>query len=199
MNTLSEKHKQKIKEGMKRHLPRTIFKKGHKLWLGRKHSEISKEKNRLAHLEEKSSLWKGGISKDRNHIKYMQRIYQRKRRGLGRIEKSVIKLAYINNIKQFGKLTCIYCLNPIEENNSNIDHILPLSKGGGHNKENLTIACKRCNTMKGKKNLINFLIYHTLSILKDLAQEGKIKRMDDWHKKTIFGDDLKEDIWEWIG
>lgn len=37
-----------------------------------------------------------------------------------------------------------------------IDHILPKSKGGGDNWENLVVACSKCNTKKG-----NRLLEHT--------------------------------------
>lgn len=44
------------------------------------------------------------------------------------------------------KGTCRWCgkgLNPFED--CTIDHLVPVSKGGGHTMENLVFACSRCN------------------------------------------------------
>ena len=32
---------------------------------------------------------------------------------------------------------------------------------------------------------------------RDLAREGRIRRMDEWNKKMLFKD-IREEIWEWI-
>jgi 5-methylcytosine-specific restriction endonuclease McrA len=50
---------------------------------------------------------------------------------------------------------CCYCGKPMED----IDHIVPVTKSGEENWENLTAACKSCNTSKNNKNLLDFLLY----------------------------------------
>ena len=40
--------------------------------------------------------------------------------------------------------TCQYCGGPADS----IDHVLPRSRGGGHDWENLVAACRRCNLAK---------------------------------------------------
>jgi 5-methylcytosine-specific restriction endonuclease McrA len=40
--------------------------------------------------------------------------------------------------------TCQYCGVPAE----NVDHVVPRSRGGGHEWENVVAACRRCNTRK---------------------------------------------------
>ncbi len=40
---------------------------------------------------------------------------------------------------------CTYCGSP---NDLTIDHIVPLSQGGSNAVDNLTVACRRCNTSK---------------------------------------------------
>ena len=39
---------------------------------------------------------------------------------------------------------CQYCGSPAE----NLDHVIPRSRGGLHNWENVVAACRRCNTRK---------------------------------------------------
>lgn len=45
--------------------------------------------------------------------------------------------------------TCQYCgkVYPIKE--LTVDHIIPVSRGGGNTWKNLVTACKKCNTKKG--------------------------------------------------
>jgi len=40
---------------------------------------------------------------------------------------------------------CVYCGAPA----TTVDHIVPLSRGGGNGRENLAAACATCNTEKG--------------------------------------------------
>lgn len=47
---------------------------------------------------------------------------------------------------------CTYC-KCLCEDSYHIDHIVPLSKGGAHSLDNLTIACPFCNISKGNKTL----------------------------------------------
>jgi 5-methylcytosine-specific restriction endonuclease McrA len=44
---------------------------------------------------------------------------------------------------------CSYCGQEFAQKQLHIDHIEPLSKGGLHIAENLTLACQRCNLSKG--------------------------------------------------
>ena len=46
---------------------------------------------------------------------------------------------------------CAYC--GAENIPLELDHIIPRSRGGSDNPENLTLACKPCNSSKGAKNL----------------------------------------------
>lgn len=48
--------------------------------------------------------------------------------------------------------TCQYCGNKAPNVQITIDHIIPVSKGGSHSVENLTVACFECN--RGKSNNI---------------------------------------------
>lgn len=49
---------------------------------------------------------------------------------------------------------CAYCLGPARE----IEHLIPISGGGRDEPSNVVPACKRCNTSKGKKPLLQWLL-----------------------------------------
>lgn len=49
--------------------------------------------------------------------------------------------------------TCQYCGDTPGREELTVDHVIPRSRGGGHNWENLTTACKRCNHKKGSQPL----------------------------------------------
>jgi 5-methylcytosine-specific restriction endonuclease McrA len=46
--------------------------------------------------------------------------------------------------------TCHYCSNPA----TTADHIVPVSKGGGHEVSNLLPACVKCNSGRQDKTLM---------------------------------------------
>ena len=45
--------------------------------------------------------------------------------------------------------TCQYCGDTPGRNQLTVDHVLPRSRGGGHDWQNLVTACRRCNQKKG--------------------------------------------------
>jgi 5-methylcytosine-specific restriction endonuclease McrA len=54
---------------------------------------------------------------------------------------------------------CAYCMEPFEDHrNKTLDHVEPLYLGGKHSIDNAVIACVSCNSSKGKKSLIKWLI-----------------------------------------
>ena len=48
---------------------------------------------------------------------------------------------------------CAYCGDLA----SGVDHIVPLSKGGADNKNNVVPCCQKCNSSKGNRDLLTFL------------------------------------------
>ncbi len=58
-------------------------------------------------------------------------------------------------IKIYTGMICNYCGSSI---NLSLDHIFPKFSGGSDNAENLIIACKNCNSSKGKKDLMEWMI-----------------------------------------
>ncbi len=49
---------------------------------------------------------------------------------------------------------CCYCGEPVEH----IDHIVPVASGGSNDWDNLTGACASCNTSKGARPMLHFVI-----------------------------------------
>jgi len=86
----------------------------------------------------------------------IQRRAAKKRRNVlkkeaGCLTIKMIKFVYNKNIHDYGELSCVYCLNNVEQD-WHLDHIIPLSKGGLNTLNNLTIACPQCNRRKAAKS-----------------------------------------------
>jgi len=54
------------------------------------------------------------------------------------------------------KNTCVYCGN---KEKLSIEHKLPVKRGGDSSIDNLCIACMDCNSRKGKKTVVEYLLY----------------------------------------
>jgi len=53
--------------------------------------------------------------------------------------------------KESETIRCYICGELIEKGRREVDHIIPLSKGGPHRLSNLAIACDKCNRHKSAK------------------------------------------------
>lgn len=53
---------------------------------------------------------------------------------------------------------CAYCLLEVSEDTYVLDHLVPTSKGGTNNKQNLVTSCPACNGRKGNEDSIQFLL-----------------------------------------
>lgn len=68
------------------------------------------------------------------------------------------------------KAKCSYCGTELELEKLELEHIFPKCLGGTDNVENLTLACRNCNTRKSKKTVEVFL--------KEIGVEGFEKTAD---------------------
>ena len=50
--------------------------------------------------------------------------------------------------------TCQYCFTKFPKSQLTVDHVLPISKGGKTNWENIVAACNPCNSRKGNNERI---------------------------------------------
>lgn len=55
---------------------------------------------------------------------------------------------------------CMYCGRPLSVTMATIDHIIPLSRGGYTEDENLTVCCEPCNTLKEALYVKDFIALH---------------------------------------
>lgn len=73
---------------------------------------------------------------------------------------------------QHGK--CIYCGVELKPEETQIEHVLPLSKGGRHNVDNISLACRDCNYLKNSRNgedFMKFLEEYAQRVLKKIAED----------------------------
>jgi predicted RNA-binding Zn-ribbon protein involved in translation (DUF1610 family) len=52
---------------------------------------------------------------------------------------------------------CRYCETELSSTERTADHVVPLCRGGAHSIDNLVIACRSCNSSKGRKTLEQWL------------------------------------------
>jgi 5-methylcytosine-specific restriction endonuclease McrA len=95
------------------------------------------------------------------------------------------KLISYNKEIWIGK--CIFCnkklcinLQGIPDDNVTIEHIIPKSKGGTNDLENLALACSRCNNEKGIRHDINKANKQRAF---EVIEKLKEKRMKRWRKE----------------
>ena len=53
--------------------------------------------------------------------------------------------------------SCSYCHKPFGDSGYHIEHMTPLSRGGSHGFDNITLACPPCNRRKGTKTREEYL------------------------------------------
>ena len=81
-----------------------------------------------------------------------KRAADRRRHGRKMAGRGVSVAEYRKIMKIFGGL-CVYCADKAET----MDHVIPLSRGGKHEPENLVPACKKCNFAKHTKTPAEWL------------------------------------------
>ena len=117
--------------------------RGH--WTGKPLSPEHKEHIRAGILKViKNYNWKGGISKDFAH-------YARKRRNLKLGAEGFHTLGEWQTLKAQYNWTCPSCKRKEPEIKLTEDHIVPFTKGGSDNIENIQPLCRSCNSKKHNK------------------------------------------------
>ena len=96
---------------------------------------------------EKSHFWKGGISKKREYKGFIVRQRRTRKKGNGGIH----TLGEWETLKAQCNWTCLACKKREPEIKLTEDHIIPISKGGSNNIENIQPLCRSCNNKKYTK------------------------------------------------
>jgi 5-methylcytosine-specific restriction endonuclease McrA len=105
---------------------------------------------------------------DRDPERWINKTAEWKKANRSRANQSDLNSAHtrrarINSGKSFdislGEMTklrsqnCVYCG---EKNSIELDHVIPLSRGGSHSIGNLVAACRTCNASKGSKTIMEW-------------------------------------------
>ncbi len=92
--------------------------------------------------------------------KAIRKMHWQNRRSLKKdLTKEIIQQVYENNIKKYGTLTCCLCFKWITFGDDSLEHLIPLSRGGSNDLNNLGIAHNKCNMQKGTKTLEEWFKY----------------------------------------
>lgn len=115
--------------------------------------EENRDRVRLASLE-----WASKNPDAARAARQMTR--QRRRVREARLSEERITSSAWRKVLEHFNFRCGYCLGNYKQcGRLTVEHMLPISRGGDNNIENLIPACRRCNGEKGSKNLLEFLLY----------------------------------------
>jgi 5-methylcytosine-specific restriction endonuclease McrA len=124
------------------------FSKGSK----RRHIEKVKAYNKqynIGYRTRHNELQKEWVKKHHEQNKLTRRISEQKRRAKQDV---LIPIEQINDLINKAKNICFWCGNTIKQNDMQLDHVYPLSKGGKHDISNLVVSCRKCNNRKSNKH-----------------------------------------------
>lgn len=147
----TETTKEKIKIAMKGN--KNGFKKGQGIWTGKKRSEETKEKIKQSLIGKKlDGKKRRGLGKTRQSIEY--RNWQKNLWGKRKREADgTHTYGQWEELKAKYNWTCPACKKKEPEIKLSEDHIVPLSKGGSDNIENIQPLCRSCNCKKLTKTI----------------------------------------------
>lgn len=98
--------------------------------------------------------WKGGQSTagERSRIANKRRYHTLKGGG-------DLPISYLDALRTTQRNLCFYCEDSLKyDKSTHIEHLLPISRGGKNDWQNLVLSCQRCNNQKKDKTLAEFCI-----------------------------------------
>lgn len=97
------------------------------------------------------------------------------------------------------RFRCSYCGNPGTDFELEIDHIIPVAKGGSHHISNLTTACMVCNREKSDKAAPSFAppqVSGLLHMFVHILENGKIEQQG--HVIGLDADMAFVELFSWL-
>lgn len=125
--------------GVKFIVPPSKIKKGHGKY-------CSKKCFSTTIVGEKSMNWKGGVTKKEGYKNYITHRYRLRKKGNG----GTHTLEQWLLLKAHYRYMCLCCKKTEPEIKLTEDHIIPISKGGTDNVDNLQPLCGSCNSIKSR-------------------------------------------------
>lgn len=121
---------------------------------------VYREKN----LERRRKLARESSARNKEHHKEVRKKYLQTDAGKSMYRKqtqkryALRKSAYVEDVNPIDVFNsqdgvCYLCLKKFEFKDMELDHVMPLSRGGKHEKSNCKMACAKCNRSKGSRTL----------------------------------------------
>lgn len=107
-----------------------------------------------------------------DHGRKLNRGYVEKRRTLKANLLSTLTNEQWDECKIFFRSECAYCGKKVKKLQQ--EHIIPLTKGGHYNRQNIIPSCKKCNTSKWKHDMEEWYKKQ------NFYSESRLKRIHKW-------------------
>lgn len=150
---------------------KACIRKGSKAWKDRNKERVTeydtaryhnnkpyfKQKRReryLRHRDEELEYMLSWQKNNKEKVRINAKAAVHRRRGrAGALETSSVHFILEHNTEHFSStnLHCEYCSSVIVDS-WELEHVVPISRGGQHNKENLAVSCRSCNRGKDGKH-----------------------------------------------
>lgn len=130
----------------------------------RMYARLWRHNNKLKFREQKKSNYRKNTEKSRESFRENNRIHY--------LTRGLIQEVYERNIRENGVLTCYLCGKPIAFGADNLEHKIPICRGGTHTLDNMDITHALCNLSKGRKTYQECIEQHIIfppKALKEVA------------------------------
>jgi 5-methylcytosine-specific restriction endonuclease McrA len=153
-----EKHKASVKKYHSKPEVRAKLREKHVSWLldpdNQLKAKLATKRWRENNPEKVKALYKSWVESNRDRVRGLNQKWntehpEHHRRRYDALKNSDFSFEqWLDILDQFGHC-CVYCGRG--DKKLTMDHVIPISKGGEHSKENVVPACRSCNSKKGNR------------------------------------------------